>query len=59
MNHATDNLQIVVRQIDLARPDLPMKVSKRGQLLTLAYRFARCSQQKEDSGAEHVHHLTH
>jgi hypothetical protein len=28
MNHAIDDFQIVVRQINLARSDLPTKVSK-------------------------------
>jgi hypothetical protein len=41
MNPAIDDLQIVIRQVDLACPYPPMKVSEGGQLPTLVYRFTR------------------
>ena len=59
MNPAIDDLQIVVRQVDLACPYPPMKVSEGGKLPTLVYRFARGTQQQENRGVEHVYHLTH
>ena len=59
MNPAIDDLQIVVRQVNLACPYPPMEVSELGKLPTLVYWLARGTQQQEDRGVEHVYHLTH
>jgi hypothetical protein len=59
MNPAINDLQIVVRQVDLACPYPPMKVCEGEKVPTLVVRLARGTQQQENRGVEHVHHLTH
>ncbi len=41
MNPAMDSFHVVVRQVDLARPDALVKVSEFGRLFTLVYWWTR------------------
>ena len=59
MNPAIDNFRVVIRQVDLTRPQAPMKVSRFGPVLALIYRLARRTGQEEDHGVEHVSDLLH
>ena len=54
MDPAIDDLQIVLRQVDLARPYSPVKVSEGGKLPTLVYRLACGTQQQENRVVEAV-----
>jgi hypothetical protein len=54
MNPAIDGFHLVVRQVDLARPDAPMKVPESGHGLTPLYRLARRTEQEIDQRVEYV-----
>jgi hypothetical protein len=59
MNPAIDGFHVVVRQLDLARSDAPMKVSEFGRVLTLIYGLAPRTEQEEDHGVKDVDDLLH
>src|ERR1017187_3576362 len=59
MNPAIDGFHLVVRQVDLARRDAPMKVSKVGRVVNEIQLPAGGTQQEEDHGVENVGDLLH
>ena len=59
MNPAVNSFRVVVRQVNLARPDALMKLPELGHGLTPIYRVARRTLQQENHGVEHVGDLLH
>ncbi len=59
MNPAVSCFRMIVRQVDLARPEAPLKIAVCGRGLAPVYRLTVGAQTKKNQGAKHVSELPH
>ena len=59
LNPAINNFRMVVRQVDLARPEAPLKITVCGDGLGPIDRRACGTQTEESHGVEHLGELFH